>query len=138
MINLGYVFNSNEFKQQFLDEEIIDNDGKTILTQVEKKVLYQKLLDKPHFSCGKTINVGGLGGGGVLGFAEYVLDDYLKVETGFITAHEIGHTLGYNHDSNMTYPIKVNGVETGISPVTSRIMNLFFERYRYNLLSLDI
>ena len=139
MINLGYVFTSNEFKQQFLDEEIIDNDGETILTQVEKEVLYQKLLDKTLFKCGKVVNFSGWGGWGtvngneysILGFAEHILKDYLKIETGFITAHEFGHCLGYNHSSNMTYPIKVNGVNTGISPVTSRIMNLFFERNEF-------
>lgn len=139
IINLGYVFTSNEFKQQFLDEEIIDNDGETILTQVEKEVLYQKLLDKTLFKCGKVVNFSGWGGWGtvngneysILGFAEHILKDYLKIETGFITAHEFGHCLGYNHSSNMTYPIKVNGVNTGISPVTSRIMNLFFERNEF-------
>jgi len=139
MINLGYVFTSNEFKQQFLDEEIIDNDGETILTQVEKEVLYQKLLDKTLFRCGKVVNFSGWGGWGyvngneysILGFAEHILRDYLKIETGFITAHEFGHCLGYNHSSNMTYPIKVNEVNTGISPVTSRIMNLFFERNEF-------
>jgi len=131
MINLGLVFASDNFKNEFINENIIGNDGTTPLTESEKKEAYNIILNKPRYNCGKVVNVSGLGGGATFGLAEHVLRDYIRKETGFITAHEIGHTIGYNHSSNMTYPHEVDGVSTGISPVTTRIMNQFFENDLY-------
>ncbi|CAM1369876.1 conserved hypothetical protein [Tenacibaculum sediminilitoris] len=127
MINLGLIFASDDFKNEFMNENIIGNDGTTPLTKSEKEAAYNSIINKTRYNCGKVVNVSGLGGGSTLGFAEHVLRDYIRKETGFITAHEIGHTIGYNHSSNMTYPHEVGGVSTGISPVTTRIMNQFFE-----------
>ena len=127
MINLGVVFTSDNFKNEFISEHIVGNDGTTALTENKKLGAYNIILNKPRYNCGKVVNVSGLGGGATFGLAEHVLRDYIRKETGFITAHEIGHTIGYNHSSNMTYPHEVNGVSTGISPVTTRIMNQFFE-----------
>ncbi|UNY99682.1 hypothetical protein MQE36_04875 [Zhouia spongiae] len=127
MINLGMVFASDAFKNEFIDEIIVGNDGVTQLTKGEKEAAYNAILNKERYNCGKVVNVSGLGGGATLGFAEHILRDYIRKETGFITAHEIGHTIGYNHSSNMTYPHEINGISTGISPVTTRIMNRFFE-----------
>lgn len=131
IINLGVVFASDNFKNEFINENIIGNDGTTALSENEKKEAYSIILNKPRYNCGKVVNVSGLGGGATFGLAEHVLRDYIRKETGFITAHEIGHTIGYNHSSNMTYPHEVDGVSTGISPVTTRIMNLFFESDLY-------
>ncbi|MGG6229591.1 hypothetical protein [Tenacibaculum sp. SDUM215027] len=131
IINLGVVFASDNFKNEFINENIIGNDGTTALTENEKKGAYNIILNKTRYNCGKVVNVSGLGGGATFGVAEHVLRDYIRKETGFITAHEIGHTIGYNHSSNMTYPHEVDGVNTGISPVTTRIMNQFFENDLY-------
>lgn len=131
MINLGVVFASDNFKNEFISEKIIGNDGTTALTEIQKTETYNIILNKPLYNCGKVVNVSGLGGGSTFGLAEHVLKDYIRKETGFITAHEIGHTIGYNHSSNMTYPHEVGGVSTGISPVTTRIMNHFFENNLY-------
>lgn len=127
MINLGIVFASDTFKDEFMKETIIGNDGITVLTTNEKEAAYNAIINKTRYNCGKVVNVSGLGGGATLGFAEHILRDYIKKETGFITAHEIGHTIGYNHSSNMTYPHEIDGSNTGISPVTTRVMNNFFE-----------
>ncbi|KAF2330646.1 hypothetical protein [Flavobacterium daemonense] len=126
MLNMGIVFVSDQFKQAFLNEEIIGNDGKTALTMAEKEQVYNDILIHPRFDCGKCTNVSGLGGGSTLGYAEHILHDYIKIDAGDITAHEIGHCVGFNHDSNMTYPKTINNVSTGISPVMSRINTQFF------------
>ena len=131
VINMGYLFLSEEFKSGFLAEHLTKND-KSVMTNEEKEELYQKLLNKPYFKCGKVVNVSGLGGGSVLGYAEHILRDYLiKAGTGNIIAHEVGHTLGYNHSSNMTYPIKVDDVSVGISPLAVRVMNILSEENRF-------
>lgn len=127
MINLGVVFASDTFKDAFLKEHIVGNDGTTVLTLEQKETIYEALINKARFNCGRTVNVSGLGGGATFGVANHVLRDFITKETGFVTAHEIGHMIGYNHSSNMTYSHKVNDVNTGFSPVTSRIMNVFFE-----------
>lgn len=126
MLNLGIVFVSDQFKQAFLNEQIIGNDGTTALTRSEKEKVYNDILVHARFDCGKCTNVSGLGGGSTLGYAEHILRDYIKIDAGDITAHEIGHCVGFNHDSNMTYPKTINNVSVGISPVMSRINKDFF------------
>lgn len=135
VINMGYLFLSEEFKTGFLAEHLTKND-QSEMTFEEKEALYQKLLNKPYFKCGKVANVSGLGGGSVLGYAEHILRDYLtKAGTGNVIAHEVGHTLGYNHSSNMTYPIKVDNIKVGISPLAVRAMDILFEENRFPITS---
>jgi hypothetical protein len=126
MINMGIVFVSDEFRQAFLKEQIIGNDGTTVLTLAEKEKVYNDILAHPRFNCGKCTNVSGLGGGSTLGYAEHILHDYINMDTGDITAHEIGHCVGFNHDSNMTYPKTINNASVGFSPVMSRINKKYF------------
>ncbi|WP_160111967.1 hypothetical protein [Aquimarina sp. AU58] len=128
IINLGYIFASEAFEEGFLKEHLIKNDGAIVMTSEEKKELYQKLINKEFLKCGKVVNVSGLGGGSTFGVAEHILRDYLTKKTGHITAHEFGHCLGYNHSSNMTYPIKVEGIKTGIAPLTNRIIEDMFSK----------
>ncbi|MDQ6471585.1 hypothetical protein RB619_13095 [Flavobacterium sp. LHD-80] len=126
MLNMGIVFVSDKFKQAFLNEPIIGNDGKTELTLAEKEKVYNDILNHARFNCGKVDKVSGLGGGATLGYAEHILRDYISKDAGDITSHEIGHCVGFNHDSSMTYPKTINNVSTGISPVMSRINKEFF------------
>ncbi|KAF2330640.1 hypothetical protein [Flavobacterium daemonense] len=126
MLNMGIVFVSDKFKQAFLKEQIIGNDGTTALTLAEKEKVYNDILTHSRFYCGKCTNVSGLGGGTTLGYADYILNGYISTDEGDITVHEIGHCVGFNHDSNMTYPKTINNVSTGISPVMTRINKEFF------------
>ncbi|TDO99119.1 hypothetical protein [Flavobacterium sp. 245] len=126
MLNMGIVFVSDKFKEAFLNEQIIGNDGKTALTLAEKEKAYNDILNHARFNCGKVDKVSGLGGGATLGYAEHILHDFISINAGDITSHEIGHCVGFNHDSNMTYPKTINNVSTGISPVMSRINKDFF------------
>lgn len=126
MLNMGIVFVSDKFKQAFLNEQIIGNDGKTALTMTEKEKAYNDILNHARFNCGKVDKVSGLGGGATLGYAEHILRDYISKDAGDITSHEVGHCIGFNHDSNMTYPKTINNVSVGISPVMSRINKEFF------------
>lgn len=128
MLNMGIVFVSDEFKQAFLNEQIIGNDGVTALTMTEKEKVYNDILIHSRFNCGKCTNVSGLGGGATLGYAEHILRDYITKDTGEITAHEIGHCVGFNHDSNMTYAKTINGISVGFTPVLSRINKDFFSK----------
>ena len=127
MLNMGIVFVSDEFKQAFLNETIIGNDGVTALTMAEKEKVYNDILNHPRFNCGKVDKVSGLGLGPTIGYAEHILHDYIKIDAGDITAHEIGHCIGFNHESNMTYPKTINSVSTGFSPVMTRLNKVFFK-----------
>ncbi|MFV0530317.1 MAG: hypothetical protein ACK5MD_02640 [Flavobacteriales bacterium] len=39
----------------------------------------------------------------------------------------MGHVIGFNHSSNMTYSTTIDGKRTGFYTVTNRIMNVFFD-----------
>jgi len=126
MINMGIVFVSDAFKTEFLKERLLANDGTTVLTDVQKLKTYNDILNHPYFECGKVEKVSGLGGGSTLGYAEHVIRDYISIDASYITAHEVGHCVGYGHSSNMTYPVTFNNVSTGFSPLTGRIIQKFF------------
>ena len=138
MINFGYTFINPEFKKQFLDEYIYDNDGVTLTTS-DKEMVYQKLMDMEYFKVGRVTDVDGIGGGSKFGLNEWYLNNYWQkvdrsvwptwdvMTTG---AHEVGHMLGYSHDSNMTYSINVTPNQ-GISEVGSRVLNILLDSYDY-------
>jgi len=131
MINLGLIIVSDTFKQEFLKEQIIGNDGTTVLTLAEKEKTYNDLLIHPFFQCGAVGRAGnntiGLGGGSTFGLADYVIKDYInKIGYGDTPAHELGHCVDFNHSSNMTYPKTIDNISTGFSPVMIRMFNKFF------------
>ena len=106
------------------------------MTNGEKETIYQNILDKTYYRCGIVTKVSGLGGGATLGYAEHILRDYLIIlGTGGIIGHEIGHTVGFTHSSNMTYPIQVDNVNVGISPLTNRVMKILIEENRFPITS---
>ena len=81
----------------------------------------------------------GMGGGSMFGLNEEYLYNYLdKVDRSkwptfdvmTTAAHEVGHMLGYSHDSNMTYSINVTPFQ-GISEVGSRVLNILLESNDY-------
>ena len=139
MINLGHMLVSKEFEQEFLSEVIFDNEKDT-LNQTEKELVFNKLLDLDYFQVGIPTKTSGWGGGYVFGLAEDILNGYMA-SPGYpftwIAVHEIGHMLGYSHDSNMTYPRPTyptpeelaNGIyPQGISEVGTRIAELLQTR----------
>lgn len=107
IINLAYLFQAEETKTAFLAEPITGND-KVLLTVEQKQEAFKKIIDKPEFNCGVVVNVSGLGGGSTYGLANHVLRDYLTADICFIAVHEIGHMVGFSHDSSMTYPTSDN------------------------------
>lgn len=114
IINLAYMFQAEESKTAFLAEPITDNN-KVPLTADQKQEAFKKIIDIPSFNCGVVVNVSGLGGGSTFGVANHVLKDYLTLDVCFVAVHEIGHMIGYSHDSSMTYPTNNRGavVATG-------------------------
>jgi hypothetical protein len=103
IINLAYLFQEEATKTAFLAEPITDNN-KILLTTEQKQEAFKKLIDIPTFNCGVVVNVSGLGGGYTFGVANHILKDYLTADVCFIVVHEMGHMIGYSHDSSMTYP----------------------------------
>ena len=124
MINLGYTFASKAFEEAFLKEHLVKNDGITVMTTEEKKELYKKLLDTEFLKCGEVSGVQGLAslGGSTFRLSKGVLRNFLTDERNDTAPHEFGHCLGYDHLSNMTYPIEVEGVKKGFSILTIIIM----------------
>ncbi|MNR00730.1 hypothetical protein D3C85_1165130 [compost metagenome] len=114
IINLAYLFQADATRSLFIAEPITGND-KVLLTTAQKQEAFKKIIDIPKFNCGVVVNVSGLGGGSTFGVANHVLNDYLTKDICFIAVHEIGHMIGYSHDSSMTYPANNRGavVATG-------------------------
>ncbi len=103
IINLAYLIQAEETRTAFLAEPITGND-KVLLTAEQKQEAFKKILDMSTINCGVVVNVSGLGGGSTFGLANHVLHDYLTMDICSIAVHEIGHMVGFSHDSSMTYP----------------------------------
>lgn len=114
IINLAYLFQSEQTKTAFVNEIITDNN-QVEMTAAQKQAAFEKIQAIPRFNCGIVVNVSGLGGGATFGVANHVLHDYLTKDVSFIAVHEIGHMIGYSHNSTMTYPVNNRGavVATG-------------------------
>lgn len=121
IINIAYLLQSDGTKTAFLAEPIYDKDGLTLMTLEQKKGAYQKYLDIPTINCGVVVNVTGLGGGSTFGLADYIIRDYLKQEAVESGIHEIGHMIGYPHESSMTYPKKIEGVYRGATEAIKKV-----------------
>ncbi len=87
------------------------------MTTAQKEEAFKKIVDMSTINCGVVVNVSGLGGGSTFGLANHVIKDYLTMDICSIAVHEIGHMIGYSHDSSMTYATNNRGavVATGIA-----------------------
>ncbi|MFV0344685.1 MAG: hypothetical protein ACK5IQ_00315 [Bacteroidales bacterium] len=146
MINLAYMFVQDDYRAEFVKEYIVGNDGTTVFTDEQKNGVLDELNDKDFYELGKIssdVGTDGLGGGSVLGFKEWIIAGYLRYSSGVadITSHELMHTIGYGHSSNLTYSKDIDtdedGVKenTGINPVTRRIMKKMFDENRFPISS---
>ena len=128
MINLAYLFQSPEFKEGVLAENLFGN-ALEVKTKEEKLDFLEEIFNKAKFNCGKVVKVSGLGGGSTFGVAEHVLNGYLSKQSdiGNVPVHEIAHMLGYSHASNFTYPKKNDqAVNEGLVVVAQRVAKEFF------------
>jgi len=105
MINFAYMYTDATMRGRIVDELIIGNDGVTALTTAEKEADWIKAQTRTKINCGltDTRKVSGLGGGSTFGIPDWVTLNFMtnSYTTPF---HEMGHVLGYNHSSSMTYP----------------------------------
>ena len=121
------IISQNQFKEAFINEHLTNNNQE-VMSQTEKENQYQRLLDKPFLRCGVVVNVSGLGGGATFGLSEGLLKKYLiNGSYGRTATHELGHTLGFNHSSNMTYPITVNNIRVGFSVIGKRFVEMMLQ-----------
>lgn len=51
----------------------------------------------------------------------------------WVATHELGHNLGYTHISNLTSMHQIDGVQTGISPLSKLISVALFEANDYTI-----
>jgi hypothetical protein len=105
MINFAYMYTDAAMKGRLVNELIVGNDGTTPLTTAEKEADWIKAQTRTKINCGltDTRKVSGLGGGSTFGIPDWLTLNYMtnSYSTPF---HEMGHVLGYNHSSSMTYP----------------------------------
>lgn len=105
MINFAYMYTDETMRSSIVNELVIGNDGVTPLTTAEKEADWIKAQTRTKINCGltDTRKVSGLGGGSTFGIPDWLTLNYMtkSYTTPF---HEMGHVLGYNHSSSMTYP----------------------------------
>ena len=112
LTNMAYMFSSKEFNDYLsgFQGQLYNNNKKVI----DLSTLSQAFLNHSGYDLGLVYegnNVLGMGGGRSLGFAQYVYAQHYTNSYACNTIfHELSHTIGYNHDSNMTYGIWSNGL----------------------------
>lgn len=110
-LNIAYLFSTEEFREKLTAfRGRLFKDDRGTLVNVGK--LYDNIFSLPVLMYGNVTGVNGLGGGHVLGLAEWCYlehyaDDKCVTHTIF---HEFAHCLGYTHEGNMTYE---NGLGKG-------------------------
>jgi len=104
LINMAYLYSSaTNMRQSFLNESITNNDV-ILMSPAEKLTAYNNIVNKTKLSLGICEGgVTGLGGGGTLGIAASVINKAM-FEPVSTFAHEMGHVVGFSHESSMTYP----------------------------------
>merc|ERR1712232_1035049 len=105
ILNVAFMYPPPDFADRMVAEDITDNQG-VLMTAEKKRSVLSKLLSPRRLNLGVATRVSGIGGGSILGVAEYVLnsDFFYGQQRGGVTYHELGHCLGYSHASSMTYP----------------------------------
>jgi len=110
IINFAYMYTDATMRSRIVNELVIGNDGVTALTTAEKEADWIKAQTRAKINCGltDTRKVSGLGGGSTFGIPDWVTLNFMtnSYTTPF---HEMGHVLGYNHSSSMTYPQNKRG-----------------------------
>lgn len=110
-LNTAYLFSTSEFEtclSAFQGKLYADNVG----TPVDIGKLYHRILQLPALEYGCVKGVNGLGGGRIVGLAEWCYRQHYADSEGITHTwfHEFAHCLGYGHSGNMTYE---NGLGKG-------------------------
>lgn len=130
MTNLAYIVSTPEFKvalqnyKAIMGGDVIGNDGANFTTE-QYENLYNQFLAYHRYVLGRTGMGGGLGGGSILGVDDWYLYVHYRSNDWMIIAHEVGHCLGYGHNSNMTYG---NGTGYGFADSFIPQLHSYFRR----------
>ena len=106
ILNVAYMLTHPNFADRMAAEPITDNQRIPMSAEAKLGIL-ARLLSPQRFHLGVVggpNGVSGLGGGSILGVADYILRiDFFYGQLDGTTYHELGHVLGYGHASSMTY-----------------------------------
>ncbi|HFK5529467.1 TPA: fimbrillin family protein [Elizabethkingia anophelis] len=131
MINLAYVALDPRLKERFLQASIVNNTGVKFLTRDDKINDIGRLQGERYLKVGivdPRNGALGLGAGSTYGL-DYVMIkyNYNPLRINDVAGHEMGHVLGYDHYSNMTYPGTYNNVWQGFSLIYRDVQKLLME-----------
>ncbi len=109
-INIAAMFSTETFRRKILDYDgkFVDVNGKDI----DREKFIETILNKPRLLFGvvkESDKIAGMGGGAVLGVQENYLTglfyhNRVNLDSNwimYIWMHELGHAIGYNHDSSI-------------------------------------
>lgn len=108
-LNIGYMCTMPEFQKFVVDELRLYDNNRYWMTEEEQARLVPKLENLSGFDVGLVYvqhsGAAGLGGGRTWGVNQDTFIYHYGNGGGRCTYifHEIGHCMGYNHNSNMTY-----------------------------------
>lgn len=108
-LNIGYMCTMPEFQQFVVNDLKLYDNNRYWMSKEEQAGIVPKLERLPELVVGLVSTehngAGGLGGGNVWGVTQACFFQHYKNEGQKCTNifHELGHCMGYNHNSNMTY-----------------------------------
>lgn len=103
MLNVAYMFSTPGFPEYLLtyQDRIWGNSGPSEIIDVS--TIIPAFMRKENFRMGVCRGQNGLGGGATLGLNQSIyLDHYTSAYWTGAIFHELGHCIGYSHESGMT------------------------------------
>ena len=107
LLNMAYLLTLKDYEDELMKYQgkLYGNGGKSDIIDV--KTIIPRLTNLSGFEVGLVYTgngILGLGGGRVWGIAQHAfMGHYTSSYWSYIGIHELGHCMGYSHDSNMTY-----------------------------------
>lgn len=113
-LNAAYMFTLPDFEETLMSYQgqLYGNGGPGDIIDVS--TIIPAITKHSGFNIGLVYTgngVDGLGGGRTWGVAQHVfVNHYVSTYAGTVIFHELGHCIGYSHNSSMTYGIWASGI----------------------------